>query len=95
MTPNPDFVKVVSAHFPKDKSIIVGCQAGGRSQLAAELLGKEGFQNVSNMEGGFGGARNAMGQVTPGWIQQGFPVELEVPAGSSYQSLSRKDRSGS
>src|SRR5438874_13503459 len=34
MKPNPDFVKVVSAHFSKGKRIIVGCQAGGRSQFA-------------------------------------------------------------
>jgi rhodanese-related sulfurtransferase len=88
MTPNPDFVKVVSAHFAKDKRIIVGCQAGGRSQFAAELLAKEGFQDVSNMQGGFGGARDPMGHVVaPGWTQLGFPVEMDVPAGSSYVSL--------
>src|SRR5215813_2881342 len=34
MQPNPDFVRVVTEHFPKDKRIIVGCQAGGRSQMA-------------------------------------------------------------
>ena len=88
MQPNPDFVKVVAAHFGKDKRIIVGCQAGGRSQFAAELLAQDGFQDVSNMQGGFGGARDPMGRVmTPGWSQLGFPVENEVPAGSSYASL--------
>ena len=76
MKPNPDFVKVVSAQFGKDKRIIVGCQVGGRSQLAAELLVRDGFQDVSNMQGGFGGARDPMGRVTaPGWTQFGFPVE--------------------
>jgi rhodanese-related sulfurtransferase len=88
MKPNPDFVKVVSAHFGKDKRIIVGCQAGGRSQFAAELLAQEGFQDVSNMQGGFGGARDPMGRViASGWTQLGFPVENEVPADSSYASL--------
>jgi len=88
MKPNPDFAKVVSAHFAKDKRIIVGCQAGGRSQFAADLLAKEGFQDVSNMQGGFGGARDPMGQViVPGWSQLGFPVETEVPPDSSYASL--------
>ena len=33
--PNPDFLKVVEANVPKDAAIIVGCQAGGRSQRAA------------------------------------------------------------
>ena len=79
MKQNPDFVKTVSAQFSKDKRIIVGCQAGGRSQLAAQLLAEEGFQDVSNMQGGFGGARDAMGRViAPGWSQLGFPVETGV-----------------
>ena len=76
MKQNPDFVKTVSAQFGKDKRIIVGCQAGGRSQLAAQLLAAEGFQDVSNMQGGFGGARDAMGRATVlGWAQMGFPIE--------------------
>src|SRR5438874_5751396 len=88
MKPNPDFVKVVSAHFGKDKHIIVGCQAGGRSQFAADLLDKEGFQDVSNMQGGFGGARDPMGRVVVlGWAQLGFPVETETPSDSAYSSL--------
>ena len=88
MQPNADFVKVVSAHFGKDKRIIVGCQAGGRSQFAADMLAKEGFQDVSNMQGGFGGARDPMGRVVaPGWTQLGFPVENEVSENNSYASL--------
>ena len=91
MKPNPDFVKVVSAHFAKNKRIIVGCQMGGRSQLAAQILGQEGFEAVSNMQGGFGGARDAMGRtVALGWSQLGFPVEMEVPAGNSYAELKNK-----
>src|SRR5438094_287409 len=90
MKPNPDFVKVVTANFPKDKRMIIGCQAGGRSQMAAELLVEEGFEDVTNMQGGFGGARDPMGQVvTPGWSQCGFPVETVVSAQSSYESLSK------
>src|SRR5436309_4509658 len=70
MKPNPDFVKVVAAHFPKDKPIIVGCQMGGRSQLAAQMLGQAGFEAVSNMQGGFGGAKDPMGRtIALGWSQ--------------------------
>jgi rhodanese-related sulfurtransferase len=88
MKPNPDFVRVLSEHFPKNKRIIVGCQAGGRSQMAAELLSQEGFEDVSNMQGGFGGARDPMGRVvTPGWIQLGFTVESEISEQNSYASL--------
>ena len=90
MKPNPDFVKVVSAHVPKDKQIIVGCQMGGRSKFAADMLAQEGFQDVSNMQGGFGGARDPMGRtVVPGWAQLGFPVEMDASQGSSYDSLNR------
>jgi rhodanese-related sulfurtransferase len=91
MKPNVEFVRVVSAHFPKNKRIIVGCQMGGRSQLAAQILGQEGFEAVSNMQGGFGGARDALGRtVALGWSQLGFPVEMEVPAGTSYAELKNK-----
>jgi phage shock protein E len=76
MKPNPHFVETVSSQFAKDKRIIVGCQAGGRSQLAADLLIREGFTDVSNMQGGFGGARDPMGRQTVlGWSQLGFPIE--------------------
>jgi hypothetical protein len=34
--------------------------SGGRSKFAAELLVKEGFENVSNMKGGFGGQRDRL-----------------------------------
>ncbi len=92
MKPNPDFVKVVFAHFGKDKRIIVGCQAGGRSQYAAELLTQQGFEDVSNMQGGFGGARDPIGRViTPGWSQLGFPIETETPAGRSHEELKSVD----
>ena len=88
MVPNPDFVNVVSAHLDKNTRIIVGCQMGGRSQFAANLLDQEGFQDVSNMQGGFGGARDPMGRVVAqGWTQFGFPVETESPADHSYDVL--------
>ena len=91
MQPNPDFVKVVSSHFGKDKKIILGCQAGGRSQFAAEMLNQEGYQDLSNMQGGFGGARDPMGRtVALGWVQLGFAIEMEVTEKNSYASLSRK-----
>src|SRR5262245_46705268 len=90
MQPNPDFVKVVSANIDKQKRIIVGCQAGGRSKFAADLLAQEGFQDVSNMQGGFGGARDPMGRVVaPGWSQMGFPIEAQSPAETSYASLKK------
>ena len=76
MTPNPDFLQNVESSYPKDKTIIVGCQMGGRSQFAAEMLDQAGFSDVSNMQGGFGGAKDPMGRlVAPGWLQSNLPIE--------------------
>jgi len=76
MTPNPKFVDVVQASYSKEMKIICGCQMGGRSQYAADQLVQAGFSDVSNMQGGFGGAKDPMGRVVaPGWLQSGFPVE--------------------
>jgi rhodanese-related sulfurtransferase len=64
MTPNPGFLPTVEASLAKDAKIIVGCMSGGRSQYAAEVLEDAGYQNVANMQGGFGGARDQMGRVS-------------------------------
>ena len=93
MVMNADFVKVVEANFPKDKKIIVGCQAGPRSNAAAGLLLQAGYQEVSNMLGGFGGMRDPMGNViAPGWSSLNLPVAQDNGEGVSYQSLSAKVR---
>jgi len=76
MTPNPNFLQIVEAKYSKDITIICGCQMGGRSQYAADILAHAGFTDVSNMQGGFGGAKDPMGRlVTPGWLQSDLPVE--------------------
>jgi rhodanese-related sulfurtransferase len=91
MTMNPDFVKVVEANFPHEKKIIVGCQAGPRSNAAAGLLQQAGFQDISSMVGGFGGMRDPMGTViAPGWAASGLPVSNDNSDGSSYATLTAK-----
>jgi len=95
MVLNHEFVPVVEAHFPKDKRIIVGCQAGPRSNAAARMLQEAGYQDVSNMLGGFGGMRDPRGQVVaPGWSSLGLPVSQENGDGSSYESLAVKGKGG-
>jgi rhodanese-related sulfurtransferase len=75
-TPNPDFVAHVQRLVPATTPVLVGCQAGGRSQRGAELLLAAGYTNVSNVRGGFGGARDETGRVViPGWREAGLPVE--------------------
>lgn len=91
MVINENFVRVVEANFPRDKKIIVGCQAGPRSNAAARLLLEAGFQDVANMVGGFGGMRNQTGTViAPGWASLGLPVSCDNGEGVSYQSLAAK-----
>jgi rhodanese-related sulfurtransferase len=91
MMMNQDFVKVVAANFPHEKTIIVGCQAGPRSNAAAGLLQQAGFQDVSNMVGGFGGMRDPMGTViAPGWAASGLPASDDNGEGVSYESLKLK-----
>jgi len=88
--PNPDFLKVVEANIPKDATVIVGCQAGGRSQRAAEIMAQAGYANVTNMQGGFGGGQDQMGRVVPGWRDSSLPVSTENGEGMSYASLAAK-----
>jgi hypothetical protein len=79
--------------FPPEKKIIVGCQAGPRSTAASNLLQQAGFQDVSNLLGGFGGMRDATGNLSaPGWAASGLPVSQDNGDGISYQSLSAKIR---
>jgi rhodanese-related sulfurtransferase len=93
MIVNSDFVRVVEANFSRDKKIIVGCQAGPRSASAANMLQQAGFQDVSNLLGGFGGMRDPTGEISaPGWASSALPVSNDNGEGVSYQSLSAKIR---
>ena len=88
MVANDDFVSVVEKNYAKDKKIIVGCQAGPRSNAAARMLEQAGYQDIANMLGGFGGMRDQTGRVSaPGWSALGLPVGQESGAGVSYESL--------
>ena len=92
MLPNPDFVRVMQANFAPDAKLLVGCQSGGRSARAAQILATFGFADVSNVTGGFGGARDPMSgrMVDPGWAGSGLPVETDTPPGHGYRDLAAK-----
>lgn len=88
MVPNPDFVTVVEANFDRQSPILLGCQMGSRSGRAAEALVAAGFSDVSNVLGGFGGARDEQGQVVEkGWMELGLPVDYGEQEGRSYGEL--------
>jgi rhodanese-related sulfurtransferase len=88
-TPNPDFVATVERSFPRTTKLLVGCQSGVRSLRACELLAQAGFTDVTNVQGGFGGAREPSGRIVPGWRDAGLPVETGSTPGASYADLRR------
>jgi rhodanese-related sulfurtransferase len=58
----PDFKSQIQK-LDKSKSYFVYCKAGGRSASAAELMGKEGFKRVYDLDGGM-----------TAWEENKFPV---------------------
>jgi len=86
--PNADFLAVVERNFPRETKLLIGCQSGGRSQRAAEILAQAGYTDLANIRGGFGGARDRAGQVVvEGWKAAGLPVEEGPTAGATYDEL--------
>ena len=91
MMANPDFVRVMQANFAPDSRLLIGCQVGGRSMRASQMLAAFGFTDVSNVRGGYAGMRDPMGRsVDPGWAETGLPVETGAPEGRRYTDLAAK-----
>ena len=91
MQPNEDFLAVVQANYATDSKLLVGCQMGGRSTQAGQILIAAGYQDVTNVVGGFGGAQNRItGEMNEGWVDAGLPVEQGAPTENSYQALQQK-----
>ena len=59
-----DDIEKSLAKLDREKPVYVICETGRRSQKASEVLQKNGFKEIYNVEGG-----------TSGWIKAGFPVE--------------------
>jgi rhodanese-related sulfurtransferase len=86
--PNPEFLDVVRRNFPPETKLLVGCQSGMRSQRACELLAEHGWTNVANVQGSFGGSRDAGGEIlVVGWRDAGLPTETGASPGASYADL--------
>ena|SRR5215468_5589725 len=89
--PNDSFLAVAQKVLPQDKKLVVGCMAGGRSQRACDILEEAGYSDLTNVRGGFGGARDASGAiVVVGWRDAGLPVSREL--NDSYRVL--RDKAG-
>ena len=88
MVQNPDFLRVMKATFPADAPLLIGCQAGMRSLKASQMLETFGFTDVTNVRGGFGGARDQSGAtLEPGWASANLPVEIDAPEDRTYEAL--------
>jgi rhodanese-related sulfurtransferase len=88
--PNDSFLAVAQKVLSQDAKLVVGCMAGGRSQRACEVLEQAGYQDLTNVRGGFGGARDASGAVmVVGWRDAGLPVSQEL-GDSTYRALREK-----
>src|SRR5256885_16718402 len=61
MQPNPDFLAVVSAVVPKDKTVFVSCMSGQRSMRACMVMEQNGWKDLTNARAGWGGARGLSG----------------------------------
>ena len=92
MLPNPEFLAVMQANYPPETRLLIGCQMGGRSARAAQVLATAGYEDVANVQGGYGGNRDPRtGEVlAEGWVQAGLPVEQSPPAGGGYEDLRGK-----
>ena len=76
MMPNPDFVRVMRANFGTDAPLLLGCQSGGRSSRAAQILDAFGFTCVTNVPGGYAG-----------WEPSGLPIDTTAPPKRAYEDL--------
>ena len=92
MVPNADFLQVMQANYPTDTKLLIGCQMGGRSSQAAQILVSAGYTELSNVVGGFGGMKDpATGQMrAEGWTQAELPVETDATPDGSYLELQPK-----
>jgi hydroxyacylglutathione hydrolase len=60
------------AEVPRDRPVVVQCQSGARSSIAASVLQAHGIDNVTNLKRGF-----------QEWALAGLPVERESDAADS------------
>lgn len=70
------FVEKIRERFSSASKLIIGCNSGKRSQLAARALVENGFTDVLECRTGFDGSRGVFGElIEPGWRRVGLPTE--------------------
>jgi rhodanese-related sulfurtransferase len=90
MSPNPEFLAVISAAVPKGKKVFLSCRSGQRSARAAMIMEQNGWTDTTNVRCGFGGATDMAGNIVePGWAACGLPVDKGDPKDRSYADLKK------
>ncbi|MBE2188729.1 MAG: thioredoxin fold domain-containing protein [Candidatus Kapabacteria bacterium] len=75
-----DFEKKINL-IPKDKEIYIYCKSGGRSSEAAEILRKNGFKRIYQLENGI-----------IEWEEMGYPlVKTKIEKDEKIQEVSLSD----
>lgn len=88
MMPNGEFLEVIKKTFPKNKKLLIGCLRGGRSLQACMVLEQEGYEDLSNVLGGFGGNQDpTTGEIHTGWKDADLPTSDKPKEGRDYESL--------
>lgn len=83
MIPNSDELgQVVEALIPKEVPLVVGCQAGARSQTACDFMEQLGYTELYNVVGGFGN-----------WVGSKLPVSTAPAPEATYEALLAKVQS--
>jgi rhodanese-related sulfurtransferase len=86
---NPDFVAVFERLFPdKDAKVVLSCQSGSRSMQALTALEARGYERLVDLRAGWGGGRDAFGQLSErGWLQEGLPTDTGAGGERSWETL--------
>lgn len=88
--PNDSFIRVMKCHFDLQTRLVIGCGIGVASRQAALALVEAGYEHICDVKEGFNGCRDAFGRKSPGWLQQGLPVEYGQPEARSYEALAER-----
>ncbi len=70
-----DYISELMAEFPKEGTLYLHCAGGYRSMVAASILKARGYDNIVNIDGGYG----AM-------VQAGVPVSEPIPNPNTHVS---------
>ena len=68
--------------------LIIGCQVGGRSRQACQLLAAEGIVGLADCGAGWIGQRDGMGRMAkPGWLAMDLPTATQAEPGRSWPDV--------